>query len=137
MSGVNQITIVGHVGDTPELKFSQDGMPYCRFSVAVNEEWKTDGEKRSRVTWFPCVTFNGKSEVCANFLERGRLVGIQGRVQTREYDDRNGVRHQVMQVIADKVTFLGPSKRGDDQARPVPGMPTSESRGSDPGDPPF
>jgi single-strand DNA-binding protein len=83
------------------------------------------------------VTFNGKSEVCANFLERGRLVGIQGRVQTREYDDRNGVRHQVMQVIADKVTFLGPSKRGEDQARPVPGMPTSESRGSDPGDPPF
>ena len=137
MSGVNQVTIVGHVGDTPELKFSQDGMPYCRFSVAVNEEWKANGEKRSRVTWFPCVTFNGRSESCANFLNRGRLVGVQGRIQTREYEDRNGVRHQVMQVIADKVTFLGPSKRGDDQARPMPGTPRSNGE-NDPADgPPF
>jgi single-strand DNA-binding protein len=137
MSGVNQITIVGYVGDTPELKFSQDGTPYCRFSVAVNEEWKTDGEKRSRVTWFSCVAFNGKSEVCANFLDRGRLVGVQGRVQTREYEDRNGVRHQVMQVIADKVTFLGPSKRGGDQQRPAPGTPRGNSTGDPGSDPPF
>ena len=133
MSGVNQITIVGHVGDAPELKFSQDGMPYCRFSVAVNEEWKTNGEKRSRVSWFPCITFNGKSEACANFLEKGRLVGIQGHIQTRDYEDRNRVRHQVMQVIADKVTFLGPSKRGDDEARPTPGTPRNNG-GSAPGD---
>lgn len=137
MSGVNQVTIVGHVGDTPELKFSQEGMPYCRFSVAVNEEWKTNGEKRSRVTWFPCVTFNGQSEVCANFLDRGRLVGIQGRIQTREYEDRNGVRHQVMQVIADKVTFLGPSKRGEDQPRPTPGTPRSNGDSNPADGPPF
>jgi single-strand DNA-binding protein len=128
---------VGRVGDTPELKFSQDGTAYCRFSVAVNEEWKTNGEKRSRVTWFSCVTFNGKSEVCANYLERGRLVGIQGRVQTREYEDRNGVRRQVMQVIADRVAFLGPSKRGDDQPHPTPGTLRTEGA-SDPDDgPPF
>lgn len=131
MNGVNQITIVGNVGDTPELKFSQDGTPYCRFSVAVNEEWKTNGEKRSRVTWFPCVTFNGKSEVCANFLARGRLVGIQGRIQTNEYEDRNGVRHQVMQVIAEKVTFLGLSKRADDQTHPMPGTPRTTSTADD------
>lgn len=137
MSGVNQVTIVGHVGDTPELKFSQEGMPYCRFSVAVNEEWKTNGEKRSRVTWFPCVTFSGQSEVCANFLDRGRLVGIQGRIQTREYEDRNGVRHQVMQVIADKVTFLGPSKRGEDQPRPTPGTPRSNGDSNPVDSPPF
>jgi single-strand DNA-binding protein len=137
MSGVNQITIVGHVGDTPSLQFSQEGTPYCRFSVAVNEEWKANGEKKSRVTWFPCVTFNAKSEICANFLDRGRLVGIQGRVQTREYEDRNGVRRQVMQVIADKVTFLGPSKRSDDSPRPTPGTPRASSSGAPGDEPPF
>jgi len=53
MSGVNQITIVGNVGQTPDLKYTDGGKPYCRFSVAVNEQWKTDGERRERVTWFP------------------------------------------------------------------------------------
>jgi single-strand DNA-binding protein len=53
MSGVNQITIVGNVGQTPDLKYTEGGKPYRRFSVAVNEQWKTDGERRQRTTWFP------------------------------------------------------------------------------------
>ena len=54
MSGVNQITIVGNVGGSaPELSYGQNNVPFCRFSVAVNEQWKTDGQKREKVTWFP------------------------------------------------------------------------------------
>jgi single-strand DNA-binding protein len=53
MSGVNQITIVGHAGGAPELSYGQNNVPFCRFSVAVNEQWKSDGEKRERVVWFP------------------------------------------------------------------------------------
>jgi single-strand DNA-binding protein len=129
MSGVNQITIVGNVGQTPDLKYTEGGKPYCRFSVAVNEQWKTDGERRARVTWFPVVAFDSKSEACANFLDRGRLVGIQGRVQTRAYEGKDGTQHQVMQVIAEKVTFLGPSKRDtDDEQRPVPGQPVGNGQ---------
>ncbi|MCZ2079342.1 MAG: single-stranded DNA-binding protein [Bryobacterales bacterium] len=123
MSGVNQITIVGNVGSAPELSYGQNNVPFCRFSVAVNEQWKTDGEKRERVTWFPVVVFNGLSEACANYLERGRLVAIQGRVQSREYDDRHGTKHEVMQVIAEKVTFLGGTKRDEQGSRPTPGQP--------------
>ena len=107
MSGVNQITIVGNVGSAPELSYGQNNVPFCRFSVAVNEQWKTDGEKKERVTWFPVVTFNGLAETCANYIDRGRLVAVQGRVQTRDYEDRGGTRHEVMQVIAEKVIFLG------------------------------
>jgi single-strand DNA-binding protein len=113
MSGVNQITIVGHVGSTPELSYGQSNVPFCRFSVAVNEQWKSDGEKREKVTWFPVVTFNGLAETCAHYIDRARLVAIQGRVQTREYEDRAGTQHQVMQVVAEKVTFLGAAKRGE------------------------
>ncbi len=90
MSGVNQITIVGNVGAAPELNYGQNNQPYCRFSVAVNEQWKNNGEKRERVTWFPVVAFNGLSENCAAYLERGRAVAVIGRVQTREYEDREG-----------------------------------------------
>ena len=111
MSGVNQITIVGNVGSAPELSYGQNNVPFCRFSVAVNEHWKTDGEKREKVTWFPVITFNGLAETCANYVDRGRLVVVQGRVQTREYEDRAGTKHQVMQILAEKVTFLGASKR--------------------------
>ena len=68
------------------------------------EQWKADGEKRERVTWFPVVVFNGLAETCANYIDRGRLLAIQGRVQTREYEDREGTRHQVMQVVGEKVT---------------------------------
>jgi single-strand DNA-binding protein len=116
MSGVNQITIVGHAGAVPELSYGQNNVPFCRFSVAVNEQWKTDGEKRERVTWFPVVCFNGLAENCANYIDRGRLVAVQGRVQTREYEDREGTKHQVMQVVAEKVTFLG-AKRGEGNDR--------------------
>jgi single-strand DNA-binding protein len=111
MSGVNQITIVGNVGSAPELSYGQNNVPFCRFSVAVNEQWKTDGEKKERVTWFPVVTFNGLAETCANYIDRGRLVAVQGRVQNRDYEDRGGTRHEVMQVIAEKVIFLGSGKR--------------------------
>lgn len=115
MSGVNQIMIVGNVGSAPELNYGQNSVPFCRFSVAVNEQWKTDGEKREKVTWFPVIAFNGLAETCGNYIDRGRLVAIQGRVQTREYEDRAGTKHQVMQVVAEKVTFLGAAKREERQ----------------------
>ncbi len=74
MSGVNQITIVGNVGASPpELSYGQNNVPFCRFSVAVNEQWKTDGEKRKRVTWFSVLAFNSLAENCANYLGPGRL----------------------------------------------------------------
>jgi single-strand DNA-binding protein len=113
MSGINQITIVGNVGSAPELSYGQNSVPFCRFSVAVNEQWKADGERREKVTWFSVVAFNGLAETCANYIDRGRLVAIQGRVQSREYEDRAGTKHHVMQVVAEKVTFLGAAKRGE------------------------
>ena len=132
MSGVNQIMIVGNVGSAPELSYGQNNVPFCRFSVAVNEQWKTDGEKKERVTWFPVVTYNGLAETCANYIDRGRLVAVQGRVQNRDYEDRGGTRHEVMQVIAEKVVFLGSGKREErDDRQPTPGQPGSNgSQGS-------
>ncbi len=128
MSGVNQITIVGNVGSAPELSYGQNNVPFCRFSVAVNEQWKTNGEKRSRVTWFPVTVFNSLAESCANYIERGRLLAVQGRVQTREYKDREGTKHQVMQVAAERITFLGAGKREEqDDRRPSPGQPQGDA----------
>jgi single-strand DNA-binding protein len=65
----------------------------------------------------PVITFNGLAETCANYIDRGRLVAVQGRVQTREYEDRAGTKHQVMQIMAEKVTFLGAGKREERDGR--------------------
>jgi single-strand DNA-binding protein len=140
MSGVNQIMIVGNVGSAPELRYSQNNVPFCRFSVAVNEQWKTDDEKREKVTWFPVVAFNGLAETCANYVDRGRLVAVQGRVQTREYEDRAGTKHQVMQILADKVTFLGGGKPDEQDGRQTSARQThgnGHESGSFPDDIPF
>jgi single-strand DNA-binding protein len=114
------------VGSTPELKYTQNNVPYCRFSVAVNEQWTKEGEKQEQVTWFPVVAFNGKSEACASYLEKGRLVAIVGKVRTREYDTKDGTKHQVMQIIAADVTFLG-RKTDSSAAAPAPGRPQPPS----------
>lgn len=127
MSGLNQITIVGNVGAAPELSYGQNNQPYCWFSVAVNEQWKSNGEKRERVTWFPVVAFNGLSENCAAYIERGRTVAVVGRVQTREYEDKEGTQHHIMQVIAEKVTFLSSARKEDSGAPARPGKPTQQS----------
>jgi single-strand DNA-binding protein len=137
MSGVNQIMIVGNVGSAPELSYGQNNVPFCRFSVAVNEQWKTDGEKKERVTWFPVVTFNGLAETCANYIDRGRLVAVQGRVQNRDYEDRGGTRHEVMQVIAEKVVFLGSGKREDREQTPAQPGSNGHQNGSFADDIPF
>jgi len=79
------------------------------------------------VTWFPVVAFNGLSENCAAYIERGRTVAVIGRVQTREYEDREGTRHHIMQVIAEKVTFLGSARKEEPAATPRPGKPAPES----------
>lgn len=132
MSGINQITIVGNVGSAPELKYTQNNVPFCRFSVAVNEQWAKEGVKQEQVTWFPVVAFNGKSEACATYLEKGRLVAIVGRVRTREYETKDGTKHQVMQIVADNVTFLGPGRKGEtSEVSPAPGRPSVTGNGSD------
>ena len=120
MSGINQITIVGNVGSSPELKYTKDNVPFCRFSVAVNEQWTKDGEKREATTWFPVVAFNGLSESCAAWLEKGRLVAVLGRVRTREYDGNDGTHHRDMQIVAENVTFLGAKPKESEAA---PGKP--------------
>lgn len=131
MSGLNQITIVGNVGAAPELSYSQNNQPYCRFSVAVNEQWKSNGEKRERVTWFPVVAFNGLSENCAAYIERGRTVAVVGRVQTREYEDKEGTQHQIMQVVAEKVTFLGSARKEESAPNVRPGKPIQQSESNE------
>lgn len=106
-----EITIVGNLGNDPELKYWDDGTAFCNFSVAVNKA-KKDGEKET--TWFRCTAYRGTAEAVAKYLSKGRQVLVVGEVKARAYEDKQGNPAASLDVQANTVKFLG--SRDDDSA---------------------
>ena len=126
MLGLNNVQIIGNLGGTPDMKFLSDGKSQVvNFSVAVNERWKNrDGEPQERTTWLRVAAFNGIGQACAEYLVGGDGVYVEGRLQVREYEDKDGNARTSVEVVASKVRFLG---RGNgEEKRPVPGQPKAK-----------
>jgi len=116
MGGVNKIILVGNLGRDPELKVSPGGVSFCRFSLGVTEKYS--GEDKTE--WFNCVTFNRLAEVADKYLKKGRQVYIEGRLQTRKYQDKAGQDRQASEVIVGNLTMLGGGQSADrPAARPL------------------
>jgi len=115
--GVNKIMLLGRSGGDADLKFTPAGTPVANFSLAVNESFKTrDGQKADRVEWFRCVCWNKLGEVAGQFVTRGKLVFVEGRLQTRKYDDRDGNGRTVTEVIVRQLRLLGGTGAGNGNA---------------------
>jgi single-strand DNA-binding protein len=98
------------------------------FSVAVNERWKNrNGESQERTTWLRIVAFNGIGSACAEHLKKGDGVYVEGRLQIREYEDKDHVERTSVEVVASKVRFLGRGNNTGDEQRPVPGQPRTHA----------
>ena len=128
MLGLNNIQIIGNLGGTPDMKFLNDGKSHVvNFSVAVNERWKNrDGEPQERTTWLRVVAFNGIGQACAEHLTKGDGVYVEGRLQVREYEDKDHNERTSVEVVASKVRFLGRGNNNGDDKRPVPGRPPAK-----------
>lgn len=126
--GLNRVMVLGYLGGTPELKFTNDGKAVARFSVAVNERWKdAEGAPQERVEWIRVVSFGRLAEICGNYLAKGRHVFLEGKLQTRSWDDREGQRRTVTEVIAGGLRILdSPNKNGDDSRQQAPGQPGTD-----------
>ena len=110
MSGSrNLVIILGHLGRDPELKYTPGGAAVCNFSVATSEKWKDKQEQmQERTEWHRIVAWNKTAENCEKFLKKGRQVLIEGKLQTRSWDDtKSGEKRSVTEIVADKVVFLG------------------------------
>ena len=104
---VNRVTLIGFLGDAPELKFSQQGKPVCTFSLAVNERWKdAAGAPRERVEWFQIVCFARLAEVCGEYLSKGRHIYLEGRLQTRKWKGPEGEKRTAIEVVANQMQIL-------------------------------
>jgi single-strand DNA-binding protein len=110
---VNKVILVGNLGADPELRRTPGGQAVCNLRVATSERWKDrDGQARDRTEWHTVVVWGPQAETCARHLAKGRSVYVEGRLQSREYTDRDGQQRKVWDVVARNVVFLGGTKEG-------------------------
>lgn len=109
MGSVNKVILVGNLGADPELKYTPSGRPVCNLSVATNETWKKskDGEKQERVEWHRVQVWGDQAENCQKYLAKGRSVYLEGKLQTRSWEDKDGKKRYTTEIVADRVVFLG------------------------------
>ena len=109
MAGVNKAIIIGNLGRDPEMRYTPDGVAIANFSVATSEEWKdkNSGEKQERTEWHRIVAFGRLGEICGEFLTKGKKVYIEGRLQTREWEDKDGGgKRHTTEIVAGQMQML-------------------------------
>lgn len=105
---VNKVILVGNLGKDPELKYTPSGQPVTRFSLATNEKWKDkNGEMQERTEWHNIVCWTKLAEIANQYLTKGSNVYIEGRLQTRTWDDKDGKKHYSTEIIANDMVMLG------------------------------
>ena len=108
MAGINKVIIIGRLGKDPEVRYTPSGDAVANFSVATSEEWKdkATGEKKQKTEWHRIVAFKRLGEICGEYLSKGSQVYIEGRLQTRSWEDKEGVKKYTTEIIVQKVEFL-------------------------------
>ena len=108
MAGVNKAILIGNLGRDPELRYTQSGQAVTNFSLATSENWTDkNGERTEKTEWHRIVAWGKTAELCAQYLSKGRPVYIEGRLQTRDWEDKEGVKRQTTEIVANTVQFLG------------------------------
>lgn len=142
---VNKVILVGHLGADPEVKFTGSGMAVATLRLATNEQWKDkSGKKNERTEWHRVIAWGKLAELCKEYLAKGRQIYVEGRIQTREWNDKDGNKRYTTEVVAQTLQFLG---AGSGAGRPkqdndtpsdssfndttAPGFPVDDAAGSD------
>jgi len=109
---VNKVILLGRLGQNPEVKYTPSGAAVCNFSLATNESW-TDksGQKQERVEWIKIVVWQKLAELCVQYLAKGRQCYIEGKLQTREWTDKDNQKRYTTEVLAQTVQFLDSGQR--------------------------
>jgi len=111
---LNKAMLIGNLGKDPELRFTPSGRAVARFPVATSEQWTdANGQRQDRTEWHNIVVWGKQAESCGQYLSKGRQVFIEGSIRSRQYDDKEGQKRYITEVIAQRVQFLGGGGRGD------------------------
>lgn len=127
--GLNKVMIIGHLGRDPEMRFTPSGKPVTTFTVATNRTWNSsDGEKHSETEWFNVVAWGNLAEICKQYLAKSQQVYIEGRLQTRRWEDPERNKHVSVEIIANEMMLLGDRKESGwaSEDQPESDIPTDE-----------
>jgi len=116
--GLNKVMVIGHLGRDPEMRYTPSGRPVTTFTVAVSRSWNTaDGERRTETEWFNIVAWGNLAEICKQYLYKGQQVYIDGRLQTRRWEDKEGQKHTSVEVVANEMMMLGDRRDSSNQTQ--------------------
>jgi single-strand DNA-binding protein len=113
--GLNKVMIIGHLGKDPEMRYTPSGRPVTTFNVATSRSWNTsDGERRTETEWFNVVAWGSLAEICNQYLTKGRQVYVDGRLQSRNWEDKDGNKHSSVEIVANEMIMLGSRADSED-----------------------
>lgn len=115
MAGINKVILIGNLGRDPEVRYTPDGTAVANFTIATSEAWKDKdtGEKRERTEWHRIVAWRRLGEICGEYLSKGSKVYIEGKLQTREWQDKDGAKRYTTEIVATEVQFLDSRQNAD------------------------
>lgn len=114
--GLNKVMIIGRLGRDPEMRYTPSGRPVTTFSVATSRTWNTsDGGRKTDTEWFNVVAWGNLAEICKQHLAKGRLVYIEGRLQTRHWEDQDGNKHSATEIVANEMIMLDERREGAEE----------------------
>ena len=104
---VNKALLIGRLGADPEVRYTPDGMMVTNFRLATDLQWKDkNGEKLQKTEWHRIVAYGKLAEICSNYISKGKLIFIEGRIQTRSWEDKDGVKRSTTEIIAANMQML-------------------------------
>ncbi len=134
---VNKVILIGNLGKDPEVRFTPNGQAIAKFPIATSEKWRDQqGQMQERTEWHNVVVWGKQAETCGQYLAKGRQVFVEGRIQTRNYDDKDGNKRYITEIVARDVRFLGSAGGRASQDSGVP-LPPGEDAGPTDDDIPF
>jgi single-strand DNA-binding protein len=128
MSGINKVILIGHLGKDPELRSLEGGVSVTSFPLATSETFTKDGQRVEQTEWHNIVMWRGLADLAAKFLQKGKLVYIEGKLRTRSFEDKEGIKKYTTEVVAENFTMLGRKSDFDENnGRPVSRSSANES----------
>jgi single-strand DNA-binding protein len=128
VNSVNKVILIGHLGADPEVKYTPNGVAVANFRIATTERWKdkNSGETQDHTEWHRIVAWRRLGEICGEYLHKGRQVYIEGKLQTRSWEDQDGNKRWTTEIVAQNMQMLGPGSKAGGLGPQGDQFPTEE-----------
>jgi len=127
--GLNKVTLIGNVGQDPEVRFTPNGDQVANFSIATTESWTKDGQKQEKTEWHRLVAFRKLAEIIGTYVKKGSKLYIEGKLQTRSWEDKDGQKKYTTEIVANEMLMLDSKGENQGQQQEAPQQQNQQDQG--------